>query len=84
MCFLLWGVMTPISLCDSLPIMHWIESKHTHTQTHTCINLHGLHDDVEGDSKAAGWLCGSDKRMQRSKYIHCDRATAVDTLMIQP
>lgn len=28
-----------------------------HTHIHTCINLHGLHDDVGGDSKAAGWRC---------------------------
>ena len=32
---------------------------HTHTHIYTCINLHGLHDDGGGDSKAAGWRCGA-------------------------
>lgn len=36
--------MTPIRLCVSLPIVHWVEPKHTHT----CINLHSLHDDDGG------------------------------------
>lgn len=57
--------MTPIRLCVSLPIVHWVEPKHTHTR----INLHSLHDDDGGgggDSKAAGWRCGSDERTQSS------------------
>ena len=62
--FPLWGVTTPIRLCVSLPLCPGKSTDtHTHTHTHThiytCINLHGLHDDGGGDSKAAGWRCGT-------------------------
>lgn len=31
MSLLLRGVMTPIRLCDNLPIVYWYSPKHTHT-----------------------------------------------------